>query len=113
MARTESWDIATRPINVTFNPERAQNMNTGNGFNDPVCSGLSGLFGLLLLSCRKIMVFATALVAPFVSSFTNPMYDPIQIQLNVLRSPLPTTATTALRMNPIQDLSLRNDVRHS
>jgi dynactin-4 len=32
---------------------------------------------------------------PFVLSFTNPMYDPIQIRLNVLRSPLPTTATTA------------------
>ena len=31
---------------------------------------------------------------PFVLSFTNPMYDPIQIRLNVLRSPLPTTATT-------------------
>ena len=32
---------------------------------------------------------------PFVLSFTNPMYDPIQIRLNILRSPLPTTATTA------------------
>ena len=32
---------------------------------------------------------------PFVLSFTNPMYDPIQIRLNVLRSPLPTTTTTA------------------
>lgn len=32
---------------------------------------------------------------PFVLSFTNPMYDPIQIRLNVLRSPLPTTATPA------------------
>ena len=31
---------------------------------------------------------------PFVLSFTNPMYDPIQIRLNVLRSPLPTTTTT-------------------
>jgi dynactin 4 len=30
---------------------------------------------------------------PFVLSFTNPMYDPIHIRLNVLRSPLPTTAT--------------------
>ena len=28
---------------------------------------------------------------PFVLSFTNPMYDPIHIRLNVLRSPLPTT----------------------
>ena len=32
---------------------------------------------------------------PFVLSFTNPMYDPIQIRLNVLRSPLPITTTTA------------------
>ena len=32
---------------------------------------------------------------PFVLSFTNPMYDPIQIGLNVLRSPLPTTTTAA------------------
>ena len=31
---------------------------------------------------------------PFILSFTNPMYDPIQIRLNVLRSPLPTTTTT-------------------
>lgn len=30
---------------------------------------------------------------PFVLSFTNPMYDPIQIRLNVLRPPLPTTTT--------------------
>ena len=30
---------------------------------------------------------------PFVLSFTNPMYDPIQIRLNVLRSPLPTATT--------------------
>ena len=30
---------------------------------------------------------------PFVLSFTNPMYDPIQIRLNVLRSPPPTTTT--------------------
>lgn len=28
---------------------------------------------------------------PFVLSFTNPMYDPINIRLNILRSPLPTT----------------------
>ena len=28
---------------------------------------------------------------PFVLSFTNPMYDPIHIRINVLRSPLPTT----------------------
>jgi len=28
---------------------------------------------------------------PFVLSFTNPMRDPIQIRLNVLRSPLPAT----------------------
>ena len=32
---------------------------------------------------------------PFILSFTNPMYDPIQIRLNVLRSPVPTTTTTA------------------
>ena len=32
---------------------------------------------------------------PFVLSFANPMYDPIQIRLNVLRSPLPTTTTAA------------------
>lgn len=31
---------------------------------------------------------------PFVLSFTNPMYDPIQIRLTVLRSPLPGTATS-------------------
>ena len=31
---------------------------------------------------------------PFVLSFTNPMYDPIQIRLNVLRSPLPTAAAS-------------------
>ena len=29
---------------------------------------------------------------PFVLSFTNPMYDPIQIRINVLRSPVPTAA---------------------
>ena len=32
---------------------------------------------------------------PFILSFTNPMYDPIQIRLNVLRSPLPSATTTA------------------
>jgi len=32
---------------------------------------------------------------PFVLSFTNPMYDPIQIRLNVLRSPLPTMTAAA------------------
>jgi dynactin-4 len=30
----------------------------------------------------------------FVLSFTNPMYDPIQVRLNVLRSPLPAATTT-------------------
>jgi dynactin-4 len=31
----------------------------------------------------------------FVLSFTNPMYDPIQVRLNVLRSSLPVATTTA------------------
>ena len=37
---------------------------------------------------------------PFVLSFTNPMYDPIQIRLNVLRSPLPTATTAAPTDDP-------------
>lgn len=36
-------------------------------------------------------VMAGGRTYPFVLSFTNPMYDPIQIRLNVLRSPPPDT----------------------
>ena len=40
-------------------------------------------------------VMAGGRTYPFILSFTNPMYDPIQIRLNVLRSPLPSATTIA------------------
>jgi len=39
---------------------------------------------------------------PFVLSFTNPMYDPIHIRVNVLRSPLPTTTAATDEPGAVQ-----------
>ena len=39
---------------------------------------------------------------PFVLSLTNPMYDPIHIRLNVLRSPLPTTSAATDESGTVQ-----------
>ncbi|KAF9783108.1 dynactin p62 family-domain-containing protein [Thelephora terrestris] len=39
---------------------------------------------------------------PFVLSFTNPMYDPIQIRINALRSPVSTTTVQTDETGPAQ-----------
>ena len=41
----------------------------------------------------NIPVMVAGRTYPFVLSFTSPMYDPIHVRLNVLRSPVPNTST--------------------
>ena len=53
-------------------------------------------------SASNNLVMVGGRTYPFVLSFTNPMYDPIHIRLNVLRSPLPTTTAAAEEPGTVQ-----------